>query len=162
MSLATSSATHAVVSSPLAVAAVRVEAPLMAAKKPLKKKIIKKPVKKVVEKVVKKPIKRVVKKPVKKSGGGGGLGGLFGPQAQAKKPIKKVVRKPIKKFNKKAPTKTGGASKEIGKIANFAGGAISGYGGGNGAALFTPPVAAGIVLWGLVLLRYVLFYGFFE
>ena len=54
-----------------------------------------------------------------------------------------------------------GLGNSIRFIGNFAGDAVKGYGGGNGEALFSFPVVAGVTVWILILLRFVLFYGAF-
>lgn len=100
------------------------------------------------------PVKKVVKKVVKKA---------------VKKPVKKVVRKAPVRGKKGAPVRGAGRNagnvrgkgKSIVEIAKFGGGAVSGYGGGNGEALFEPSTIAFVGLWVLILLRFVLFYGFF-
>merc|ERR1719353_2086815 len=93
----------------------------------------------------------------------------------AKRAVKKAVKKPLKGgravaaksaggfslFGKKAEVEKRGLGGEISFLGNFAGDAVKGYGGGNGEALFSLPVVAGAGLWILVLLRFVLFYGFF-
>ena len=93
----------------------------------------------VVKKVVKKPIKKVVKKVA---------------------PKKKVVKKIAPKGGKRGTSKPT-ASEEFGRIGALAGSAITGYGGGNGAAALSPTVLAGVAAWVFVLFRFVLFYGAF-
>ena len=100
----------------------------------------------VVKKVVKKPIKKVVKKPIKKV-----------VKKPFKKPVKKIAKKVVRGGRGTKPT----FSEEAGKIGSLAGSAITGYGGGNGAALFSSPVIIGVTAWILILLRFVLFYGAF-
>merc|ERR1711990_568736 len=104
------------------------------------KKPVKKPVKKAVKKVVKKPVKKVAKKPVKKV---------------VKKPIKRGAKKPVKRGGRGGDS---GLGAEVQKIGSFGLGAVSGYGGGNGAVLGSTNFLIFGGLWVLVLLRFVLFY----
>ena len=85
-------------------------------------------------------MKKVAKKPVKKA---------------VKKAVKKVVRKPAKRSTEAAK------GKSLVEILQFGGGAVTGYGGGNGAGLANPQTLAIIAAWVFVLLRFVIFYGVF-
>merc|ERR1711924_371076 len=104
----------------------------------------------VVKKVVKKPVKKVVKKPINKP---------------IKKPVKRgakgVVARGRDRSRVDGRNVAGEYATSIIKIAQFGGDAVKGYGGGNGEALLSPTVLIGGGLWVLVLLRFVLFYGFF-
>merc|ERR1711924_170999 len=97
-------------------------------------------------------VKKVLKKPIKKA---------------VKKPIRKAVKKPIRKnaFNKGGPRGNPANLRrgaDAGAIASYGLGSLKDYGGDNGAVLFSPTTLAVVVAWGLIILRYVLFYGAFE
>jgi len=113
------------------------------------KKVAKKVAKKVVKKVAP---KKVAKKVVKK----------VAPKKVAKKAGPKGVQSNESRLRSTIGfTSKGTEGSEIKKIAFGAADAVTGYGGGNGAAALSPPILAFGAFWVIVLLRFVLFYGFF-
>merc|ERR1712094_77333 len=101
----------------------------MGVKKPIAKKVAKKVVKKPVEKPVKKPVKKPIKKPVKKPAGGrAAFRGRSGATTRG-----------AGRSGQSGNALAGQYLNTAKEIGVFGFGAVKGFGGGNGAAIFSSP-----------------------